>query len=432
MHDTALEIGRLAIDIYGGSAPKILEVGSMDVNGSLRQFAPEDSEYLGVDLEAGEGVDMIVEAGKPFPFADACFDFILASSVFEHDPAFWATFLDLARLLKVGGHLYINAPSNGVVHRYPEDHWRFYPDSGMALERWANSQDLPMRLIESFTAPRKKDHWNDFVAVFRRGEQEGELSGRLLHSSFEGTNVWTMGAKQVLKPSAVTEDMQLLKAEREKAQGLEKQLAQASANAKDTANDMQVLQSTLRQREEEIAQTRRERDTAMVTNAKAEAVLAERDAQLKDLEIKIKRARSAKKTLKQKLLRSKEQIEAHRKEAVAALKSLREAEKSISERFDEIASLTRFLSEAEAAGRQAAEHREWLAEIHAQLAKSPKWWVLLPQAWRASRQLDLLRRASLFDGASYLNLYPDVASEGMDPLRHFILHGMKEGRRLTR
>ena len=169
MHDTALKIGRLAIEIYADKRkPHILEIGSLDVNGSLRQFAPADGTYIGVDMCEGQSVDVVVEPGQALPFDPGSFDLVLASSVFEHDPAFWMTFLELVKVMRKGGFLYINAPSNGKVHRYPEDHWRFYPDAGRALERWAKNQGHDVTLIESFTAPRIGDMWNDFVAVFQK------------------------------------------------------------------------------------------------------------------------------------------------------------------------------------------------------------------------------------------------------------------------
>ena len=143
MHDTALEIGRLAIEVYAKKeASRILEIGSLDVNGSLRTFAPQASEYIGVDMTSGKGVDIVINPNDPLPFTDQSFDFIIASSVFEHDPTFWMTFLDVGRLLCKGGFFYLNVPSNGAVHRYPTDNWRFYPDSGPALEKWALSQGL--------------------------------------------------------------------------------------------------------------------------------------------------------------------------------------------------------------------------------------------------------------------------------------------------
>jgi hypothetical protein len=40
-----------------------------------------------------------------------------------------------------------------------------------------------------------------------------------------------------------------------------------------------------------------------------------------------------------------------------------------------------------------------------------------------------IRRARLFDRAFYLERYPDVRHAGIDPLRHYLLHGAAEGRK---
>src|SRR5947209_906429 len=133
MHDTAFQIGTLAMNIYADlKKASVLEVGSKAVNGSLRENVLPTTRYVGVDIEEGEGVDVVVEPGKPFPVEHNSFDLVMASSVFEHDAFFWLTFLEMCRVAKEGGYIYLNAPSNGVVHRYPQDHWRFYPDCAKA------------------------------------------------------------------------------------------------------------------------------------------------------------------------------------------------------------------------------------------------------------------------------------------------------------
>jgi len=62
--------------------------------------------------------------------------------------------------------LYINVPSNGVFHRFPVDCWRFYPDSGLALQNWGRRNGFAVALTESFIGPKQKEGWKDFVAVF--------------------------------------------------------------------------------------------------------------------------------------------------------------------------------------------------------------------------------------------------------------------------
>jgi SAM-dependent methyltransferase len=169
MHDTAFEIGRAFLSIYGGPGIAILDVGSQDVNGSLRSCAPPGSTYLGVDMSAGEGVDMTLTDSHALPFNNGQFDIVLSTSCLEHDPMFWLTFLEMARVTKFGGYIYLNVPSNGDYHRFPTDNWRFYPDAGLALQTWASHEGQTVSLVESFVARRKKEGWNDTVLVFSRG-----------------------------------------------------------------------------------------------------------------------------------------------------------------------------------------------------------------------------------------------------------------------
>lgn len=107
----------------------------------------------------------------------------------------------------------------------------------------------------------------------------------------------------------------------------------------------------------------------------------------------------------------------------------RAAERRLDTRFAEIAQLTHRLREHEASASREADHRRWLVELHVALADSPRWWALLPRAWRRRRQRTMLRRRGLFDAAAYIVRYPDVAAAGIDPLQHYLLHGIDEDRR---
>ena len=111
MHDTAYEIGRLFFRSYVSAGDAVLDIGSMDVNGSLRDFRPEGSLYIGVDLSTGNGVNLVVRSNCQLPFADEVFDIVVATSCFEHDAMFWLTFLEVCRVLKRGGYVYLNTPS---------------------------------------------------------------------------------------------------------------------------------------------------------------------------------------------------------------------------------------------------------------------------------------------------------------------------------
>lgn len=173
MHDTAYEHGRLFFELYWQpNFEVIVDLGSQDVNGSLRDHCPPGSQYVGLDMEPGRGVDLVVEPGASLPFADSSVDVVVSTSAFEHDVFFWETFLELARVIRPGGLVYINAPSNNDFHRYPLDCWRFYPDAGVALAKWAVARGVPVELVESFVAEPGESGWADFVAVFRKPSTE--------------------------------------------------------------------------------------------------------------------------------------------------------------------------------------------------------------------------------------------------------------------
>src|SRR5690349_5475835 len=110
MHDTAYEIGREFFTIDVGKSARVLDVGSQNVNGTLRDFAPVDGEYVGVDVAGGTGVDLILEDPYKYPFKSKSFDVVVSSSCFEHDQMFWLTFLEMIRVTKPHGCVYINAP----------------------------------------------------------------------------------------------------------------------------------------------------------------------------------------------------------------------------------------------------------------------------------------------------------------------------------
>lgn len=59
-------------------------------------------------------------------------------------------------------------------------------------------------------------------------------------------------------------------------------------------------------------------------------------------------------------------------------------------------------------------------------------WRLLPNRLRVVRKMVLLKRSGLFDAEWYKARYKDVAESGIDPLRHYVVHGALEGREPNR
>jgi SAM-dependent methyltransferase len=215
MHPTAMDNGRRFFTTYlDASAPAlILDIGSQDINGSLRQAAPTGARYVGLDFAQGRGVDRVLDDPYQLPFEDGVADAVVSSSCFEHVDMFWLTFNEILRVLRPGGLFYLNAPSNGAFHRYPVDCWRFYPDAGDALVRWGVRSGFRPALLESFTTYQHLDIWNDFVAVFVKDAACAALHPRRMLDGIERyMNGRRYGVEGLLNPQADTEDRTRLQA----------------------------------------------------------------------------------------------------------------------------------------------------------------------------------------------------------------------------
>lgn len=211
MHDTAYELGAQFFKHYWkDSYSDVLDLGAMNVNGSLRDFCPAEAKYIGADLGPGKGVDVVITDPTALPFPDESFDVIVSSSCFEHDSFFWLTFMEFVRLLKKGGVIYINAPSNGAFHRYPLDCWRFYPDAAVALTKWARKMGSSLDLVESFIAGRKADIWNDCIMVFGKDCAIGPAG--YLHTAlpYPAWNVHTNAEGVMAEETLQSQDMMLI------------------------------------------------------------------------------------------------------------------------------------------------------------------------------------------------------------------------------
>lgn len=188
MHYSAKLSAQAFFDVYSenflsAEETTVVELGSAAVNGSIRPCAPKSFAYFGLDIINGDSVNVIIDDSLQLPVKDNSVDIILCSSLSEHTTAFWEVFLQCCRALKPGGLLYVNAPSNGFVHRYPIDAWRFYPDAGSALAAWARYSGVEISLVESFIGRQRRDkglegYWNDFVAIFFKGADVSGLTAR--------------------------------------------------------------------------------------------------------------------------------------------------------------------------------------------------------------------------------------------------------------
>jgi SAM-dependent methyltransferase len=90
---------------------KIIEIGSYDVNGSVRQFF-NSPNYSGVDLIEGPGVDIVCEGDK-VDHPDGLYDIALSCECFEHNPQWAETFQNMHRMTKDGGIVLVTCATTG-------------------------------------------------------------------------------------------------------------------------------------------------------------------------------------------------------------------------------------------------------------------------------------------------------------------------------
>jgi SAM-dependent methyltransferase len=144
MHDSVM--GWIAAEVTGhGLATRpALEVGSLDVNGSVRPLF--SGPYTGVDMRPGPGVDVVAFADA-LPFAGGSFDVVVSTEMLEHDPSPWLSLAEMGRVLRSGGHLLLTTRGNGFgEHHEPDDFWRFMPGSRARLLDLASCDPVAMAL----------------------------------------------------------------------------------------------------------------------------------------------------------------------------------------------------------------------------------------------------------------------------------------------
>lgn len=104
---------------------KTLEIGSLDVNGAVKNVILDQVGYIGLDMREGKNVDVVANSHN-IPFENEYFDNVLCLDTLEHDDKFWLTIPEMIRVCKTGGIIVIAVPGIGFrLHEHPLDYWRF-------------------------------------------------------------------------------------------------------------------------------------------------------------------------------------------------------------------------------------------------------------------------------------------------------------------
>jgi glycosyltransferase involved in cell wall biosynthesis/SAM-dependent methyltransferase len=154
-----------AREVTGGS---VLEIGSLDVNGSIRHLveARGPARYVGVDIVDGPGVDAVLDClDVVAEFGQDAFDAVVSAEMMEHAQDWQGCLLAMTRVLKPGGVLVITTRGPGFAYHHAPDHWRYTQDGFRQALAWLGLD--PLVLMDDpefpgvFIKARKPDDWQD-------------------------------------------------------------------------------------------------------------------------------------------------------------------------------------------------------------------------------------------------------------------------------
>lgn len=126
---------------------RVLELGSRNVTGVNLRSLFSEADYTGFDFYPGENVDVVGDIHR----LSACFeagtqfDLIFCSAVLEHLHMPWVAAVEIQKMLKLGGHVFVETHFSFSAHERP---WHFFQFSEMGLRALFNDA-LGFDLLDS-------------------------------------------------------------------------------------------------------------------------------------------------------------------------------------------------------------------------------------------------------------------------------------------
>jgi hypothetical protein len=188
---------RFAESIRAREPGRLLEVGSRARSGILRRdLAPAGWACTGLDIIAGEGVDVVGDAHRLSKlFEPNSFDAAMSFSVLEHLAMPWKFVLELNRVMKVGALGIFTTHQCWPLHEAPWDFWRFSSDAWQALLNHRTG----FRIVDTAMGEPAVVVANLLHPVTDFGDQPAYLGSSVLFEKVGGTELdWPVELEEVV------------------------------------------------------------------------------------------------------------------------------------------------------------------------------------------------------------------------------------------
>ena len=129
MDRVVLEFADRILDAATCDNTKTLEVGAMDVNGTVRPFIERHTNtfYLATDIASGKGVDELCDVEDIVErYGKEHWDMVVSCEILEHCKDWKKAIRAMKDATKLRGTLFISTRAPGFQkHDYPNDFWRY-------------------------------------------------------------------------------------------------------------------------------------------------------------------------------------------------------------------------------------------------------------------------------------------------------------------
>lgn len=188
MHPSVLDFVKRVLTAEQVKGADVLEVGSYDVNGSVRPYVEslDPSSYLGVDAQSGPGVDRVVDCEQLTGSVQwSSWNIVISTEMLEHVGNWRNCMYQMVDAMTTPGLLLITTRSPGFgFHPFPEDHWRFTVDEmtvileAIGLEVLTIQDDPGIGSPGVFALARKPIDWVVPSGVVEKWDQLAIPEGR--------------------------------------------------------------------------------------------------------------------------------------------------------------------------------------------------------------------------------------------------------------